>query len=241
MQRFSKLVAFFIFTILITNTNSAQSAADLEVTAATEKNFIKACNEKNAESCLFLARYYGKELKPIKTIEYYQKACDLNEMRSCNVLGVSQIYNDDLYEARKYFVKACEASFTMGCYNLGWVEAQWQNYVAADKYYKIACDNKLKEACENILVIADFVKEELKKEKETPVIVECNKALKTDFIPLAEKPQTSEQAEFYYKIGKVLTKVNYNLFNRKKECGASDIALPAKYRLPYTGIEQQYM
>ena len=209
------------------------------------KFYEKACSLKLASGCNNRA-YHAKKAKQIAIAkEFYLKACDLGEMKACSAIGSIEIRNDDLHEAYKYFAKACDGKAVHGCYNMGWVQAQWQNFKLANHYYQMACKQKFKDACENIEVIADRLQESLAKdygpEKELNKDVECTKILNADFLPLATNSANSAYgANVSVAVNAAITKVNYSIFNQKKECGAKNIRLPASHRLPYTGVEDKY-
>lgn len=203
------------------------------------KFYEKACDLKFARGC----NNRGVHAKKAKQMDiaknFYLEACELGEMKACSALGSIEIRNDDLYEAYKYFTKACEAGTAYGCYNMGWVQAQWQNFKLANQYYQIACKKNFKEACENIEVIAERLQKELAYDvNASPKVsspVPCEKNLKAEFLPMTKS--SAYGGNVADAVNSAITKVNYEIFNRKKECGAKNIRLPASHRLPYTGVE----
>lgn len=205
--------------------------------------YEKACELKLARGCSNRA-FRANEAKQNEISEkYYTKACDLNDMKACNVLAMSKIEKDDLYEAYNLYKKACDAKFYLACYNMGWVQAQWQNYKLADQYYQMACKEKIVKACENRETIRPRLLSELGRSEEKIKIqdnfsnldVACEKVLKFDYLSVI--PDKPSGVISYDAVNSYLTKANYRLFNRKKECGAKNIRLPASHRLPYTGLE----
>ncbi|MCG3024811.1 tetratricopeptide repeat protein [Helicobacter pylori] len=120
-----------------------------------KKCFEKACDLKYGGGCYWLGAFHEsgggtvkKDLK--KAIQYYVKACELNEMFGClSLVSNSQINKQKLFQ---YLSKACELNSGNGCRFLGDFYENGK-YVKKDlrkaaQYYSKACKLGVQEICE---------------------------------------------------------------------------------------------
>ncbi|XP_063413935.1 cytochrome c oxidase assembly factor 7B-like isoform X1 [Mytilus trossulus] len=91
----------------------------------------KACQYGNNESCYSSAlmqmdpEYVGENTNLKKCLEYFNKACDRNDGRSCSKLG--EIYRKgshvqkDMTKALEYHKKGCDLEMPQSCVNLSYM------------------------------------------------------------------------------------------------------------------------
>ncbi len=123
--------------------------------------FEKSCNEeKLAKGCYYSAQAYGKGTVVAKdtkkSLDYYQKSCDLQYTDACMVVGSAYYYGfgakKDYLKAKKTLSQACDAGDANGCFLVGYMYDLGQG-VARDtqkalKFYTNACNYGSKKGCE---------------------------------------------------------------------------------------------
>ncbi|WP_297453849.1 tetratricopeptide repeat protein [Persephonella sp.] len=131
-----------------------------------------ACGNNNAVGCRNLGNMYyngyGVPKNVNLALQYYDKACNLNDAESCNLVGIiyyrlDQQKNKDLY--MKYFQKACDLNLGVGCYNIGSIYMAKSNLKTAWKYLDKACNLGYYQGCDDLKKIPKYkpTLEELKK------------------------------------------------------------------------------
>jgi len=120
----------------------------------------KACNNKNYDSCLKIAKLYINDDNVTrdynKAFTYAKIACDNKKFEACDILGVLYLIEDgvgqDYDKAIEYFTKACDGEYTEACGMLGFmykdiIGMEDENYKKAAKYHEKACDGGYAESC----------------------------------------------------------------------------------------------
>ena len=113
---------------------------------------LEQCDKK---SCNVTGLVYAGAEKYQQAIKYFNKACELSNELSCNMLAVSYKtgmgVRQDLSKAFKFYKKACDLNDTYSCYGLGNMYYQGQgikqNFANAKKYYEKACNANVAKAC----------------------------------------------------------------------------------------------
>jgi TPR repeat protein len=94
--------------------------------------------------------YDHKQYAQARTL--FAKACDSNEMKACNYLGVLYAQglggSTDTGKAHELFQKACDQGTLSSCASLGSLYQDAGNGTEARKYFQKACDGGLIEACD---------------------------------------------------------------------------------------------
>jgi TPR repeat protein len=61
----------------------------------------------------------GIKQRNFKAVEYWQKACDLNNINGCNILGFAYENGKNVKQSRsqslKYYGKSCDLKSQLGC------------------------------------------------------------------------------------------------------------------------------
>ncbi len=123
--------------------------------------FEQACNEENlAQGCYYSAQAYGKGTVVAKdtqkSLDYYQKSCDLGYSNACMVVGSAYYYGfgikKDYTKAEKILTQACNAGDANGCFLVGSMydlgQGVQRNTQKALKLYTNACKYGSKKGCE---------------------------------------------------------------------------------------------
>lgn len=124
-----------------------------------EKSFYEqSCELKNSYSCVYLGILYetgnGVQTNLDLAINYYEKACNLNDGIGCYGAGRHFYNKPDLKEKLKalhLFEKTCDLNIGEGCveaanqYHSGTIVANDSKY--AKSYYEKACDLKVGYGC----------------------------------------------------------------------------------------------
>jgi len=74
----------------------------------------KECLELNPLSCAYAAAYYEKK-DPVKSLDYYQRACDGGVAATCQTAAIALAAKGEEQGARDRFLRACMFGFPRGC------------------------------------------------------------------------------------------------------------------------------
>lgn len=84
--------------------------------------FKKECNEGNGNSCGVYGFYldpkspdYGVAKSANLAMQFYRKACKLNDAQSCTIIGRKYYENKNLKEAKIYLDKGCKLGDQVAC------------------------------------------------------------------------------------------------------------------------------
>jgi len=126
---------------------------------AEDDDVVKAlkakCNENNSRACYLLGqRARTVDMDNKAALAFYIKACDLDDIESCNVAGIltqqkGLQYSKHWKAAFKLYDKACQAKHKFACANIGSLKYREGRQKAAIKYYKMACDLGNRIGCDN--------------------------------------------------------------------------------------------
>ncbi|MGN8527559.1 sel1 repeat family protein [Helicobacter pylori] len=116
----------------------------------------KACKSNDAKKCKDLAEFYFNANDLKNALEYYSKACELNNGEGCSKLGgdyfLGESVTQDLKKAFGYYSKACELNDAKGCYALAAFYNEGKGVAKDEKQttenLKKSCELGLKEACD---------------------------------------------------------------------------------------------
>ncbi|NHA92391.1 sel1 repeat family protein [Helicobacter pylori] len=116
----------------------------------------KACKSNDAKKCKDLAEFYFNANDLKNALEYYSKACELNEALTCTLVGA--FYRDgegvakDFKKAFEYSAKACKLNNAKGCYALAALYNEAKGVAKDEKQttesLEKSCKLGLKEACD---------------------------------------------------------------------------------------------
>jgi len=150
---------FLLLLLSFTFTNSS-------VVEFSDKNFesnIKKQHQKcmngNSSICSQLAGVYKEHKDYNKTITYYRKACEKNELSACSDLADLYYYGEEIAQdydkAQQYFEKLCTNEDGYGCYSIGYMHESGDGNLSRDKkkalsYYEKACRIGHEDGCEAI-------------------------------------------------------------------------------------------
>jgi len=161
---------------IIKNKNSTSAITQKEI--KNEKINIIAIKDENSSLTYYelgLKYYKGKDVEQnrSKAIGFFEKACDLNDNKSCTNLG--SIYKDgkgvkkDKTEAIKFYKKACDLNSSVACSNLGYIYDKGDGIVKNDsfaiEFYKKACNLDDAQSCFNLGLIESISKHSSKSVK----------------------------------------------------------------------------
>ncbi len=91
------------------------------LSTANAKSITDGCNAGRECAVLGAAYFKGTGVKQdyVKAVEFFQKACDLDEGSGCTNLGIAYEYGKgvrkSINKALKYYGKACDLKFALGC------------------------------------------------------------------------------------------------------------------------------
>ena len=116
---------------------------------------LEQCDKK---SCNVTGLVYAGAEKYQQAIKYFNKACELSNELSCNMLAVSYKtgmgVRQDLSKAFKFYKKACDLNHASSCYSLGILhykgQGTKQNFASAKRYYEKACNASNGDACNEL-------------------------------------------------------------------------------------------
>lgn len=104
-------------------TDVARDAYEKGDYVSAAKWFAKACEEKETESCRYLAEMYlrGQGIKQSipQAAKFFRKACEGDDATSCAMLGVLYFTGKDIRKdhtmAKEYFGRACDLGDEDAC------------------------------------------------------------------------------------------------------------------------------
>jgi len=124
-------------TILLSFLLMASTITSSFAEIATPEGARKACIEKDSMGCVNLAVFYylGKGIEPdiLKAVQFYNKACDMNNTLGCSRLG--RIYEfgskgmpQDHFKAVQFYNQACILGDSFACDSLGYLYEHKQGF-----------------------------------------------------------------------------------------------------------------
>ena len=123
-------------------------------------SYEEQCSQGKGKYCSLLGRYYekgenGYTKNYSEAIEFYRKACNLNNGDGCNDLGFlyargKGVDKNDII-ALYLIEKSCNLNFAIGCFNLGSIyydgKGVSQDYQKGKSFFNKACNLGYKDAC----------------------------------------------------------------------------------------------
>ncbi|MCQ2702108.1 sel1 repeat family protein [Helicobacter pylori] len=159
----------------------------------------KACKSNDAKKCKDLAEFYFNANDLKNALEYYSKACELNNGEGCSKLGgdyfLGESVTQDLKKAFGYYSKACELNEALTCTLVGEFyrdgEGVAKDLKKAFEYSAKACELNDAKGCYALAAFYNEGKGVAKDEKQTIENLEksCKLGLKEACDILKEQKQ----------------------------------------------------